>query len=256
MCLLRGMKGLSASLKFGSQLYQNTLLVIKASRIQQILWQFCSFTLWRAAVKVEPGRGARRNILVQSGHFGPFFLWSAGALRKEGEINEAISEGKRGGKELCKKGGAVGSILREELDWRTRSCSMGKRKYNNPGTERVLWESSGGWEERNGSVHLGNGTQGDQRAQQRPNQRSKQKEISSHPQLLCDEVAVCSSADVCWGALLSSSSTLMLLSALQRHFMGGHQLLLQAEESILKALFYIFGLYFGPHMFPFLLREC
>lgn len=64
-CLLREMKGLSASLKLESQLYQNTLLVKKASRIQKIPWQFCSFPLWRAHVKVEPGRRARRSILVQ-----------------------------------------------------------------------------------------------------------------------------------------------------------------------------------------------
>lgn len=55
-CLLRGMKGLSASLEFESQLDQNTLLTTKASRIQKIPWQCCSFTLWRAQVKVEPGR--------------------------------------------------------------------------------------------------------------------------------------------------------------------------------------------------------
>lgn len=67
-------------------------------------------------------------------------------------------------------------------------------------------------------------------------------------------IAVCSSADVRWGgrrAVLSSSITLMLLSALQRRFMRVHQLLLQAEEPILRALFYILGLYFGPHMLPF-----
>lgn len=269
MCLLRRMKGLSASLKCESQLYQNTLLVMKASRIQKIPWQFCSFTLWRAPVKVEPGRRATRDILVQCGHFGPSFLWSAGALRKEGEMsgeekNEVISEGKGGGNEFCKKAGAVWSILREELHWRTRNSSMGKRKHNNPVTEQVLCESSGGLQEKNVSAPLGNGTQRDGRAQPRPNQRNKQKETWSHPQLLCDEfkyraeIAVCSWADVCWGgrrALLSSSGTLMLLSALQRHFMRVHQLLLQDEESILKALFYILGLYLWSPYVPFLTDE-
>lgn len=67
-CLLRGMKGLSASLKLESQLYQNTLLVKKASRIQKIPWQFCSFPLWRAHVKVEPGRRSQKE------HHGPVLV--------------------------------------------------------------------------------------------------------------------------------------------------------------------------------------
>lgn len=114
------------------------------------------------------------------------------------ETNEVISEGKGGGNELYKKAGAVWSILREELHWRTGNSSMGKRKHNNPVTEQVLCESNGGLQEKNGSASLGNGTQRDGRAQPRPNQRNKQKETSSHPQLLCDEfkyraeIAVCS----------------------------------------------------------------